>query len=241
VENPVEQFKIQPWVPLHVGGVDVSFTNSSAFMIGAAALIVAFLTLSVRGRALVPGRWQSLAEILYEFVANMIRDNVGSKGRKYFPFIFTLFMFVLFGNVIGQVPYTFTYTSHIIVTFGLAATVFVGVTIIGFSRHGFGYLRMFFPHGAPIATAVILVPIELISYLSRPFSLAIRLFANMTVGHIILKVMGGFIVALGLLGGFVPMAFLGGVTILEFGIAFLQAYVFAILSCIYLHDAIHMH
>lgn len=241
MENPVEQFKIQPWVPLHVGGVDVSFTNSSAFMIGAAALIVAFLTLSVRGRALVPGRWQSLAEILYEFVANMIRDNVGSKGRKYFPFIFTLFMFVLFGNVIGQVPYTFTYTSHIIVTFGLAATVFVGVTIIGFSRHGFGYLRMFFPHGAPIATAVILVPIELISYLSRPFSLAIRLFANMTVGHIILKVMGGFIVALGLLGGFVPMAFLGGVTILEFGIAFLQAYVFAILSCIYLHDAIHMH
>jgi F-type H+-transporting ATPase subunit a len=209
-------------------------------MVASIVLITAFLTLSVRGRALVPGRWQSMAEIFYEFVANMIRDNVGSEGRKYFPFIFSLFMFVLFGNLLGMVPYTFTYTSHIIVTFGLAVVVFVGVTIIGFARHGFGYLRMFFPHGAPLATAVILVPIELISYCSRPFSLAIRLFANMTVGHIILKVMAGFVVALGIFG-IVPMAFLAGVTILEFGIAVLQAYVFAILSCIYLHDAIHMH
>ncbi|MDR3435955.1 F0F1 ATP synthase subunit A [Telmatospirillum sp.] len=238
--NPVEQFKIQPLVPIEVGGVNLSFTNSALFMVVSVVLVTAFLTLSVRGRAMIPGRWQSLAEILYEFVANMIRDNVGSEGRKYFPFIFSLFMFVLFGNLLGMVPYTFTYTSHIIVTFGLAVVVFIGVTIIGFARHGAGYLRMFFPHGAPLATAVILVPIELISYCSRPFSLAIRLFANMTVGHIILKVMGGFVVALGVFG-IVPMAFLGGVTILEFGIAVLQAYVFAILSCIYLHDAIHMH
>lgn len=238
--NPVEQFKIQPLVPLEVGGVNLSFTNSALFMVVSVVLVTAFLTLSVRGRALVPGRWQSMAEIFYEFVANMIRDNVGSEGRKYFPFIFSLFMFVLFGNLLGMIPYTFTYTSHIIVTFGLAVVVFVGVTIIGFVRHGFGYLRMFFPHGAPLATAVILVPIELISYCSRPFSLAIRLFANMTVGHIILKVMAGFVVALGVFG-ILPMAFLGGVTILEFGIAVLQAYVFAILSCIYLHDAIHMH
>jgi F-type H+-transporting ATPase subunit a len=220
--------------------VNLSFTNSALFMVVSVILITAFLTLSVRGRALVPGRWQSMAEIFYEFVANMIRDNVGSEGRKYFPFIFSLFMFVLFGNLLGMLPYTFTYTSHIIVTFGLAVVVFVGVTIIGFARHGFGYLRMFFPHGAPLATAVILVPIELISYCSRPFSLAIRLFANMTVGHIIIKVMAGFVVALGVFG-ILPMAFLGGVTILEFGIAVLQAYVFAILSCIYLHDAIHMH
>jgi len=177
---------------------------------------------------------------MYEFVANMIRDNVGSEGRKYFPFIFSLFMFVLFGNLLGMVPYTFTFTSHIIVTFGLAIVIFIGVTIIGFARHGAGYLRMFFPHGAPLATAVILVPIELISYCSRPFSLAIRLFANMTVGHIILKVMAGFIIALGVFG-IAPMAFLGGVTVLEFGIALLQAYVFTILTCIYLHDAIHMH
>lgn len=244
MESPVEQFKIQPWVPLHVGGVDISFTNSAGFMVAGVVLITALLTLSVRARALVPGRWQSVAEIFYEFVANMIRDNVGNEGRKYFPFIFTLFMFVLAGNLIGQVPYTFTYTSHIIVTFGMAAVVFVGVTIIGFLRHGPHYLRMFFPHGAPLATAVILVPIELISYLSRPFSLAIRLFANMTVGHIILKVMGGFVVSLGGLFvalGVIPMAFLGGVTILEIGIACLQAYVFTILSCIYLNDAIHMH
>lgn len=238
--SPVEQFKIQPLVPLEVGGVNLSFTNSALVMVVSILLVTAFLTLSVRGRALVPGRWQSMAEIFYEFVANMIRDNVGSEGRKYFPFIFSLFMFVLFGNLLGMIPYTFTYTSHIIVTFGLAVVVFVGVTIIGFARHGFGYLRMFFPHGAPLATAIILVPIELISYCSRPFSLAIRLFANMTVGHIILKVMGGFVVALGVFG-ILPMAFLGGVTILEFGIAVLQAYVFAILSCIYLHDAIHMH
>ena len=238
--NPVEQFKIEPLIPLEIGGVNVSFTNSSLWMVVAVVLSTAFLTLSVSGRALVPGRWQSMAELMYEFVANMIRDNVGSEGRRYFPFIFSLFMFVLFGNLIGMVPYTFTFTSHIVVTFGLAIVIFIGVTIIGFARHGTHYLRMFFPHGAPLATAIILVPIELISYCSRPFSLAIRLFANMTVGHIILKVMAGFIIMLGVYG-IAPMAFLGGVTVLEFGIALLQAYVFTILTCIYLHDAIHMH
>jgi len=240
VANPVEQFQIEPLVPLHIGSVNVSFTNSALLMVISVAMVTAFLTLSVRGRALVPGRWQSMAEVFYEFVANMIRDNVGSEGRKYFPFIFSLFMFVLFGNLLGLVPYSFTYTSHIIVNFGLAATVFIGVTIIGFMRHGTHYLRMFFPHGAPILTAPILIPIELISYLSRPFSLAVRLFANMTVGHIMLKVMGGFVVALGVLG-VLPFAFLGAITVLEFGIALLQAYVFTILCCIYLNDAIHMH
>ncbi len=242
--SPVEQFKIEPLVPLDIGGVNISFTNSALLMVVSVCLVTTFLTLSVRGRALIPGRWQSMAEVLYEFTANMIRDNVGSQGRKYFPFIFTLFMFVLFGNLLGMIPFSFTYTSHIIVTFGLAIVVFVGVTIIGFMHHGLGYLRMFFPHGAPLATALILVPIELISYCSRPFSLAIRLFANMTVGHIILQVMAGFVISLGafyVLPGIVPMAFLGGITVLEFGIALLQAYVFTILSCIYLHDAIHMH
>lgn len=242
--NPIEQFKIKPIIPLEIGGVDISFTNSGVMMVISVVLITAFLTLSVRSRALVPGRWQSMAEVFYEFVAGMLRDNVGSEGRKYFPFIFSLFMFVLFGNVLGMIPGSFTYTSHVIVTFGMAAVVFVGVTIIGFARHGFHFLRMFFPEGAPIATAVILVPIEIISYFSRPFSLAVRLFANMTVGHIILKVLGGFVVALGgfyVVPGIVPFAFLGGITVLEFGIALLQAYVFTILSCIYLHDAIHMH
>jgi len=248
VSNPIEQFKIKPLVPLHIGSVDISFTNSALFMVVSIALITAFLTLSVRGRALVPGRWQSMAEVMYEFVAGMIRDNVGKEGRQYFPFIFSLFMFVLFGNLLGMIPYTFTYTSHIIVTFALASVVFIGVTIIGFARHGTHYLRMFFPHGAPLATALILVPIELISYLSRPLSLGVRLFANMTVGHIILKVVAGFIAGfiatmgvLGILPSILPAAFLGGITVLEFGIALLQAYVFTILSCIYLHDAIHMH
>lgn len=242
--NPIEQFKIKPIIPLEIGGVDVSFTNSAVMMVISVVLITAFLTLSVRSRALVPGRWQSMAEVFYEFVAGMLRDNVGSAGRKYFPFIFSLFMFVMFGNVLGMIPGAFTYTSHVIVTFGMAIVVFTGVTIIGFARHGTHFLRMFFPEGAPIATAVILVPIELISYFSRPFSLAVRLFANMTVGHIILKVLGGFVVTLGgfyVLPGILPFAFLGAVTVLEFGIALLQAYVFTILSCIYLHDAIHMH
>lgn len=238
--NPIEQFKIKPIIPLEVGGVDISFTNSAVMMVIAVVVVTAFLTLSVRSRALVPGRWQSMAEVFYEFIAGMLRDNVGSAGRKYFPFIFTLFMFVLTGNLLGMVPGAFTYTSHVIVTFGMAIVVFIGVTIIGFARHGTHFLRMFFPEGAPIATAVILVPIEVISYFSRPFSLAVRLFANMTVGHIILKVLGGFVVALGVFG-VVPFAFLGAVTVLEFGIAMLQAYVFTILSCIYLHDAIHMH
>ena len=238
--NPIEQFKIKPIIPLEVGGVDISFTNSAVMMVIAVVLVTAFLTLSVRSRALVPGRWQSMAEVFYEFIAGMLRENVGSAGRKYFPFIFTLFMFVLTGNLLGMVPGAFTYTSHVIVTFGMAIVVFIGVTIIGFARHGTHFLRMFFPEGAPIATAVILVPIEVISYFSRPFSLAVRLFANMTVGHIILKGLGGFVVALGVFG-VVPFAFLGAVTVLEFGIAMLQAYVFTILSCIYLHDAIHMH
>lgn len=238
--NPIEQFKIKPIIPLEVGGVDISFTNSALMMVLVVVFASAFLTLSVRSRALVPGRWQSMAEVMYEFVANMIRDNVGSEGRKYFPFIFTLFMFVLLGNLLGMIPGAFTFTSHVVVTFAMAAVVFIGVTIIGFARHGTHYLRMFFPHGAPLATAVILIPIELISYLSRPFSLAVRLFANMTVGHIILKVIAGFVVALGV-AGVVPLAFLAGLTVLEFGIACLQAYVFTILSCIYLNDAINMH
>ncbi|MGE5514730.1 MAG: F0F1 ATP synthase subunit A [Bacteroidota bacterium] len=242
----MQQFEVHalPGLDLHVGGLNVSFTQSALMMVIAVVLITALLTLSVRSRALVPGRWQSLAEVLYEFVAGMLRDNVGHEGRPYFPFIFTLFMFVLFGNVLGLVPYGFAFTSHVVVTFAMAAVVFIGVTIIGFARHGLHFLRMFFPHGAPIATAVILIPIELISYFSRPFSLAIRLFANMTVGHIILFVMGGFVVSLGSVFfafGALPLAFLGAISVLEIGIALLQAYVFTILSCIYLHDAIHMH
>ena len=238
--GPLEQFEIKPLAELSVAGIDISFTNSALWMVIAAVLVTGFMTLSMRRGALVPGRWQGSAEVMYEFVANMLKDNVGSAGRKYFPFVFTLFMFVLFGNLLGMIPHSFTFTSHIAVTFAMALVIFLGVTVIGFMRHGTHYLRMFFPEGAPIATAIILVPIEIISYFSRPFSLAIRLFANMTVGHIMLKVIGGFVGLIGILG-VLPFALLTGITVLEFGIAALQAYVYTILTCIYLHDAIHMH
>ncbi len=238
--GPLEQFEIKPLAEMAIGGVDVSFTNSAVWMVIAAVLVTGFMTLSMRRGALVPGRWQGAAEVMYEFVANMLKDNVGSAGRKYFPFVFTLFMFVLFGNLLGMIPGSFTFTSHIAVTFAMALVIFIGVTVIGFVRHGTHYLRMFFPEGAPIATAIILIPIEIISYFSRPFSLAIRLFANMTVGHIMLKVIGGFVGLIGILG-VLPFALLTGITVLEFGIAALQAYVYTILTCIYLHDAIHMH
>jgi F-type H+-transporting ATPase subunit a len=240
VAGPLEQFEIKPLAELSVAGIDVSFTNSALWMVIAAVLVTGFMTLSMRRGALVPGRWQGAAEVMYEFVANMLKDNVGSAGRKYFPFVFTLFMFVLFGNLLGMIPGSFTFTSHIAVTFAMALVIFIGVTVIGFVRHGTHYLRMFFPEGAPIATAIILIPIEIISYFSRPFSLAIRLFANMTVGHIMLKVIGGFVGLIGILG-VLPFALLTGITVLEFGIAALQAYVYTILTCIYLHDAIHMH
>lgn len=238
--SPTEQFQIEKILHVDIGGLDLSFTNSSLFMVIAAVVASAVLFLGGSRGALVPGRLQSFAEMLYELVANMIRDNAGKEGLKYFPFIFTLFIFILFGNVIGIIPGTFTFTSHIIVTFALAFVVFLGVTVIGFARHGAGYLRMFFPHGAPLWTAVILVPVELISYLSRPISLSVRLFANMTVGHVLLKVIGGFVIALGI-GGIVPFAFLIPLTMLELFIAVLQAYIFTILSCVYLHDALHLH
>src|SRR5579862_3332363 len=180
--SPVEQFKIEALVPIKLGNVDASFTNSSLSMVIVLVLVSALFVLSVRRRAVIPGRWQSAAEMLYEATANMIRDTVGSEGRRYFPFIFTLFMFLLFGNLVGLVPYSFTYTSHIAVTAALALTVFIGVTIIGFARHGLGYLHLFLPEGTPMVAAPLLIVIEIISYLSRPFSLAMRLAINMLVG-----------------------------------------------------------
>ena len=238
--SPLKQFEIQTLIPIKVGGIDVSFTNSSLFMTAAIVAITLFLTLSMRRRSLVPGRWQSLAEIFYEFIAGMIRDNVGAEGRKYFPYIFTLFMFILFGNLIGLIPYSFTFTSHIIVTFGIAMAVFVGVTIIGFVKHGWRFFGLLLPQGVPWYIAPLLVPIELLSYFTRPVSLSLRLFANMTAGHTMLKVFAGFVAAIGMFG-FVPLIFVAALTGLEFLIACLQAYVFTILSCIYLNDALHMH
>jgi F-type H+-transporting ATPase subunit a len=244
VASPVEQFQVKPLfsaAPAHGEAIPFyAFTNSALLMVAAVVASALFFWVATRKRAMVPGRWQSLGEMAYEFVSSMVRDNVGKAGMKYFPFIFTLFLFVFFGNMLGMLPYSFTFTSHILVTAALAVFIFIAVTIIGFARHGLHYLRMFFPHGAPLATAVILVPIELISYLSRPFSLSVRLFANMTVGHIMLKVLAGFVVAMGAFG-VIPFIVVGGITVLEFFIAALQAYVFTILSCIYLNDAINMH
>lgn len=238
--SPLAQFEIKRLVPMEIGGVDVSFTNSAAFMMLAVLLVTLLMVFSMRSRALVPGRLQSVAELSYEFIANMLRENVGSEGRQYFPFIFTLFMFILFANLLGMIPFTFTPTSHIVVTFALALVVFIGVTIIGFVRHGAHFLSFFVPKGVPWYLLIILVPIEVLSYFIRPVSLSVRLFANMTAGHTMLKVFAGFVVALGILGGWAPLAFVVALTGLEIGIAFLQAYVFTILSCLYLNDAVHM-
>lgn len=237
--SPLAQFEIKKLIEIPLGGIDASFTNSSLWMMISIVLATAFLTLSMRGRAMVPGRWQSMAELVYEFVANMLRDNVGSGGRRYFPFIFTLFVFILFNNSLGMVPYSFTPTSHIIVTFAMAAVVFVGVTIIGFVKNGTGFLKLFVPSGVPWFLLIILVPIEVISYFVRPISLSVRLFANMMAGHTMLKVFGGFVVSLGLLAGWAPLLFIIALTGMEIGIAMLQAYVFTVLSCLYLHDALH--
>lgn len=241
MSNPLQQFEIKPIVPIHLGGIDASFTNSALMMTLTVIVVTLFLTLSMKGRALVPGRWQSMAELTYEFVASMVRDNVGSAGRQYFPFIFALFMFILFGNLLGLVPYSFTFTSHVAVTLGMAITVFIGVTLIGFIKHGVKFLTLFVPSGVPAVMLVLLVPIEVLSYLSRPVSLSIRLFANMTAGHTMMKVFAAFIVPLGFLGGWAPFAIDVALTGFEFIVAFLQAYVFAVLSCIYLNDSLHLH
>lgn len=237
--SPLEQFEIKPIVPLEVGGVDVSFTNSALWMVAAIVVSTLVLTIGMRGRAMVPGRMQSIAELSYEFIANMIKDNAGSEGRPYFPFLFTLFFFILFCNLLGMIPYSFTPTSHIIVTFAMAAVVFIGVTIIGIAKNGVGFLKLFAPSGVPIFLMFILVPIEIISYFVRPISLSLRLFANMMAGHTMLKVFGGFVVSLGLVAGWAPLLFIVALTGLEIGIAMLQAYVFTVLSCLYLHDALH--
>ena len=239
--NPMHQFEIKRLIDFELFGIDASFTNSALFMVIAAAVITLFTLYAMRRRALVPTRMQSVAELSYEFVANMVRDNVGTDGMKYFPFIFTLFMFVLALNMLGMLPYSFTVTSHIIVTFALAAFVFLGVTAIGFIKHGVKFLKFFVPSGVPAVMLPLLVVIEVISYLTRPLSLSVRLFANMMAGHTMLKVFGAFVVALGVIGGIAPLAFMVAFTGLEILVAFLQAYVFAILTSIYLNDALHMH
>ncbi len=237
--DALSQFALSPIV--------AGFTNSNLFMLVAAGAISALMILGMKPRAMVPGRLQSLAEVAYEFVAGMVKEQVGKEGMRYFPFVFTLFMFILFGNLLGMLPYAFTFTSHIAVTVTLALIVFILVTAVAIAIHGMRFFGYFFPEGAPVALAPIIIPVEIISYFSRVVSLSVRLFANMVAGHVMLKVFATFVVllgglgSLGVLGALAPLALNVALVAFEFLVAFLQAYVFAILTCIYLHDAVHLH
>ena len=239
--SPLEQFEIIPFAHTEIGGYDISFTNSSLSMVITVAFITLFLTLSVNTRSIIPSRMQLISELIYNFVAQLLSDTVGDQGRRYFPFVFTIFMFVLVGNMLGMIPYSFTFTSHIIVTFALAAIVFIGVTILGFVKHKLYFFSFFYIPGLPWYMLPLLIPIEVISYLSRPISLSVRLFANMLAGHTLLKVFAGFVVSMPFFTGVLPLTFIVALTGLEILIAFLQAYVFAILTCLYINDAIHLH
>ena len=243
----MHQFEIKRWHDLDFFGIDATFTNSSFYMVLAVGIITAFLLFAMRNRALVPGRLQSTAEVLYDYIASMVRENLGEEGMKYFPWIFSIFIFILTLNLIGMIPGNFTVTSHIIVTFALAVMVWISVTLIGFAKHGFGYLKLFVPSGVPLWLMPVIIPIELISYFIRPISHSVRLFANMMAGHTMLKVFAGFVVGLGSvggiasLGGIAPLGFMVAFTGLEFLVAFLQALIFTVLTCIYLNDALNMH
>ncbi|WP_119257283.1 F0F1 ATP synthase subunit A [Shinella zoogloeoides] len=243
--GPIQQFEIKPLIPLEIGGVDLSFTNASAYMVLTVATATGFLLLATRRGSLVPGRWQMSAELVYDFIARTLRSNAGEQGMRFFPLVFSLFTFILVANLIGMFPYAFTVTSQLIVTFALAITVFTTVTLYGLFRHGAGFLRLFVPSGVPLVLTPIIVPIEVMSYFSRPVSHSVRLFAVMLAGHITLKVFAGFVASmtglgtLGVLGAILPFAMTVALTALEILMAVIQAYVFAMLTCMYLNDALH--
>jgi F-type H+-transporting ATPase subunit a len=246
--DPLHQFHIKPLISVIVADLDVSFSNSALSMITSVIIIYALMMLGMRRRSMVPGRWQSLAEIFYEFITKMVDDNAGRAARPFFPFIFTLFMFILVGNLLGMLPWAFTFTSHIVVTFAMAIFVFTMATLLALIKHGFRFFTFFLPHGVPLWLAPLLVPIEIVSYLSRPISLSVRLFANMMAGHTMLKVFAGFTVmmgaglgALGYAAGIVPVIINIALIGFEIMVATLQAYVFAILTCLYIRDALELH
>ena len=245
--DPIHQFEIYRLFPIEIGGLDFSFTNSALFMAASVVASSAFLLLATRGRGLVPNRLQSVAELSYEFVASTLRQAAGNEGMRFFPFVFTIFMFVLAANLIGLFPYFFTVTAHIIVTASLALTVMTIVVVYGLMRNGLGFFRLFVPSGLPVVLLPFVTFIEVLSFLSRPISLSIRLFANMLAGHITLKVFAGFVVTLGSVGilgaagAILPLIMTVALYALEFLVAFVQAYVFVILTSLYLNDAIHPH
>ena len=226
--NPMSQFEVYSIGPkIQIGSFDLSFTNSSLFMVLTVTVISLFFIVATQKKSLVPNKMQLIAEMAFEFVSKMISETAGKDARPYFPFILSLFLFVLVANLLGMLPYSFTVTSHIIVTFALAFFIFIGVTVVGFAKHGISYLKLFVPSGVPIFLLPLIIVIEVISYLSRPVSLSVRLFANMMAGHTMLKVFGGFVVSLGILGGWLPLGFAVALTGLELLVAFIQAYVFA--------------
>ncbi len=243
--DALSQFELTPI--LGIIGSSVGFSQSNAHMLVAGGLVTALLMMGMAARAVVPGRLQSMAEASYEFIMDLVVNQVGDEGKRFFPFVFTLFMFILAGNALGLLPYAFTFTSHIAVTLALAMIVFVLITVVALQRHGLHFFSYFFPAGAPIWLAPIIVPVEIVSYLSRPVSLSIRLFANMVAGHVMLKVFATFVIMLGSLGtvgifaASLPLAVNVALFAFEVMVAFLQAYVFAILTSIYLHDAVHLH
>ena len=236
--DPIHQFVINRLVPIEIGGVDISFTNSALWAV--IAVVCASLLFILAPRNLIPTRLQSVAESIYELVHGITHDVLHENARTYFPFVLTLFVFILFANVLGLIPYSFTVTSHYVITLALALVVFIGATIIGFIRNGFGYLKLFVPSGVPVFLLPLVIVIEIVSYFIRPMSLSIRLFANMMAGHMMLKVMAGFVVMLGVTAGWLPLAAMVGLMGLELLVAALQAYVFALLTCMYLSDAMHV-
>lgn len=247
MNNPLHQFEIHKIYPLNlkIGSVeiDISITNSTIFMLVTVICVMGLLLLGLkRGYHLrKPTQLEAVSEMTFSAIANLVKENCGDEAKKYLPFVMSFFMLIAMGNLIGMVPYTFTFTSHIIVTFAMASLVFVVITIIGFIHHGIGYLKIFLPEGAPLFLAPILIPIELISYLSRPISLSVRLFANIMAGHIVLKIFAGFVVSLGIIGGVIPLGMTVILTFFEVFVALVQAYIFSILTCVYLNDALHLH
>ncbi len=239
--GPLEQFQIKNIVPIEFAGFDLSYTNSALWMTLAVVVTTFMMVSSMRKKALIPGRWQSVGEITYEFISKMVQDTIGREGRKYFPFVFSIFMIVLMGNLLGMVPYSFTYTSHIIVTGVLALIVFFGATLIGFMKHGLHFFSLFLPKGLPIFILPLIFCIEVLSYLSRPVSLSVRLFANMMAGHTMMKIFAGFCVSLPIVASTLPMLVNVALVGFEILVAFIQAYVFAILTCVYLKDGIELH
>ena len=239
--GPLEQFQITKIVPIEFAGYDLSFTNSALWMALAVAATTFIMVSSMRKKAMIPDRWQNVGEITYEFISNMVQDTIGREGRKYFPFVFSIFMIVLMGNLLGMVPYSFTYTSHIIVTGVLALIVFLGATAIGFYKHGLHFFSLFVPKGLPFFILPLIFCIEVISYLSRPVSLSVRLFANMMAGHTMMKIFAGFCVSLPIVASTLPMLVNVALIGFEILVAFIQAYVFAILTCVYLKDGIELH